>query len=176
MKKYNNEMLMSTRETALNMYKALPGSKLYATVHEICATLGISRTMLYLWLKSAGISTVRKTRADKFIANPGPVQLMAVERGVSYPTARKYVRIKSKMITQGFLTYKDLHDYGYTFNKIASIRAELGMLGIELNIERQYIKSKKGICMLDVFEILEILSNPRKFLFVNAADIIARWE
>jgi hypothetical protein len=175
-KKFDEITSEATRVMAIKMYCANKGSENYGTIRAICDRLGVSRTMLYYWLQQAGISTVRKERKEIHIRKPTPTSLMAALRGVSFPTARKYVATQSKIIRQGFATLNDLHNYGITYMRLNTIRAELGLIGIELSIERRELCSKRGLLTLDVVEFLELLANPRKFLFENSTSITARWE
>lgn len=175
MKKFDENAIESLRQMAIAMYNVKPGSTEYANVKTICYKLNISRTMLYFWLQQAGVNTSRKTRNERFIKNPSPTALMAALRGVTFPTARKYVMAQNKILRQGFATLEDLRDFGITYMKLNTVRAELALIGIELQIERRELISKKGMLVLNIDELLELLMNPRKFLFENASGVSQRW-
>jgi len=161
---------------ALEQYKNVQTGQEYKSVKEICSNLGISRTMLYYWLQQEGLTTNRRGQGVQYSCNPSKTAVMAEQRGVTYPTARKYITVRTKILKQGFATLEDLRNYGITCMKIKNVQTELRLIGIEFNVERKQLNSKKGEIFLDIKELLEVLSNPRKFLFENSVNIIGRWK
>ena len=71
---------------------------------------------------------------------------------------------------------EDLRDYGITYMRMKMVNAELGLIGIEFNVHHHTIRSKRGTAVLNVEEVLELVVNPRKFLFENSTEIMERWE
>lgn len=126
--------------------------------------LDITRATLYQWLNEEEVETCRKA-VDGLKKNRALASKLASKYGVTLPTARKYLRTISEIITKGELLQGDLKHLGFGKAKQDRVDIVMDELGYCFSLSNLVlVGDSKNPIKLTIGQVIDLYTDPYKFI------------